>query len=104
MRLPGLVRGQHVDLLRAMHGVPQVQARTQFQVTGVEHAFEQQHWPTPTERAHTLRLVQVKQGKAVGRLQSGKSTLDAVPVGIGLHHRPEPGIRRGLPDTRQVVP
>ena len=33
------VTAQHVDLLVAMHGVPEVQTRTNFQIAGLEHAF-----------------------------------------------------------------
>ena len=85
-----LVRGQHVDLLVAVHHVPQVQARAQLQVARLEAAFEQQDRAAPAERAHALGLVQVEQREAVGAAQPGEDALDAVAVGIGLDDRPDP--------------
>jgi len=81
-----LVGGQQVDLLVAMHRVPQAQARAQLQVTRLEHAFEQQDGATPAQGAHALGLGQVQQGKAIGRAQAFKHPLNAVPVGVGLDH------------------
>jgi hypothetical protein len=37
----GFVGGQHVHLFVAVHGVPQVQARTQLQVAQLKDTFEQ---------------------------------------------------------------
>ena len=42
-----LVRCEHVDLFVAVHGVPQVQARTQLQVACIKHPLQQQHRATP---------------------------------------------------------
>ena len=99
----GLVRRQHVDLLVAMHRVPQTQARTQLQVARLEHAFEQQDGTAPAQRAHQLGLVQVQQCKTVGRKQAREYPRDAVAIRIGLDHRPDPGVRRGLAYTRKVM-
>ena len=103
MRHIGLVRGQHVDLLLAVHRVPQVQARTQFEVTLLEHAFEQQDGAAPTERAHALRLVQVEQGKAIGAAQAFIGAFDAVAIGIGLDDGPDARLRCSATCARQVV-
>ena len=94
VRLLRLVHGQHVDLLIAVHRVPQVQARAQFQVARLEHAFQQQDGPAPAQGAHALRLLQVQQGEAVGAAQSVEHAFDAMAVGIGLDHAPHPGIGR----------
>ena len=91
----GLVRGQPVDLLVAVHHVPQVQARAQLQVARLEAALEQQHRAAPAERAHALGLGQVEQREAVGAAQAVEDALDAVAVGVGLDHRPDPGVGRG---------
>ena len=103
MRLVRLVQRQHVDLFVAMHGVPQVQPRAQLQVAGLKGAFEQQDRSTPAQCPNLLRFGQVQQGKTIGTPQSFKRPLNAVPVGIGLDHRP--GLRVGcrLAGTGQVV-
>ena len=68
-----LVRGQHVDLLVAVHGVPQAQARAQLQVARLEHAFQQQDGAAPAQRAHPLGLGQVQQREAVGAAQASNT-------------------------------
>ena len=99
----GLVRGQHVDLLVAMHRMPQAQARAQLQVARLEHAFEQQDGPAPAQVAHALGLGQVQQRKTVGAAQALEHPLDAVAIGIGLDHRPHLGVRHRLAHAREVV-
>ena len=94
VRLVGLVHGQHVDLLVAVHRVPQVQARAQLQVARLEHAFEQQDRAAPAQRAHPLGLLQVEQREAVGAAQALEHALDAMAVGVGLDHAPDPGVGR----------
>ena len=103
MRLLRLVGGQPVDLLGAVHDVPQTEARAGLEVTRLEAALEQQHRAAPAERTDALRLVEVEQGKTVRPLQAGKGTLDAVAVGVGLDDGPDPRIRRLLAGTPQVV-
>ena len=98
-----LVRRQPVDLFVAVHRVPQVQARAQFQVARLENAFEQQDGAAPVQRAQALRLGQVQQGKTVGAPQRAEHALDAVAVGIGLDHRPDPCVRRPHAGLVQVV-
>ena len=99
----GFVAAEHVDLRVAMHRVPQVQARTQLQVAGFKHAFEQQDGPAPAQVAHALGLVQVEQGEAVGPAQTLKHPLDAMAIGIGLDHRPNPRILGTRTQHSEVV-
>ena len=94
MRLVRLVRSEPVDLLGAVHHVPQVQARAQLQIARLEHAFEQQDGAAPAQSAHTFGLGQVQQREAVGAAQAVEGAFDAVAVGICLDHRPHPRIGR----------
>jgi hypothetical protein len=103
VRQLSLVRRQPVDLLAAVHRVPEVQARAQLQVARLEHAFEQQHRAAPAQRAHALGLGQVEQREAVGAAQAVVGALDAVAVGVGLDHGPDAGIRRAFTHPCQVV-
>ena len=103
MRCVGFVRGQPVDLFCAVHGVPQAQARTQFQVAWFEAAFQQQDGAAPVQRAQAFGLGQVQQGKAVGTPQACKGTGDAVAVGVGLDHGPDPGVGRAGARAAQGV-
>ena len=103
VRLLRLVRRQPVDLLIAVNRVPQAQARTQLQIARVEAAFEQQNWPAPVERAQPLGFVQVEQRKAVGAAQRIENPLDAMAVGVRLDDGPDPRVRRGGANTRQIV-
>jgi hypothetical protein len=98
-----LVGGQHVDLLVAMNGVPQAQARTQLEVARIKTALQQQDGPAPVQRAQALGLGQVQQGKAVSAAQGIKDALNAMAVGIGLDDRPDLGVRRGGAGAGQVV-
>ena len=98
-----LVRRQQIDLLFAVHRVPQIQSRAQLQVTRVECAFEQQHRAAPAQFAHPFGLAEVEQCEAVGRLQRFEHPLDPVPVGVGLDHRPDPGIGRCAFGPRQIL-
>ncbi|OIQ70460.1 hypothetical protein GALL_479280 [mine drainage metagenome] len=84
----GFVRCQHVDLLVAMHGVPQIQARAKFQVTCFKDTFKQQNRASPAQVAHPLGFIQIKQGKTVGAAQAFEGTFDAVAIGIGLDDGP----------------
>jgi hypothetical protein len=99
----GLVQRQHVDLLVAMHRVPQVQARAQLQVSRLESAFEQQDRAAPAQSPHPFGLGQVQERKTIGPAQTVKHPLDAMPVGIGLDHGPGLGVGRGLAGHAQVV-
>jgi hypothetical protein len=98
-----LVGRQHVDLLVAVHGMPQRQARAQLQVARLEHALQQQDGAAPAQVAHALGLCQVKQRKTIGGAQALKGPLDAVAVGVGLDYRPGFGIGHGLAHAREVV-
>ena len=91
------------DLLVALHRVPHVQARAQFQVARLEHAFQQQDRATPAQGAHTLGLAQVQQRKAIGATQAFVHALDAVAIGVGLDHGPDAGVGRGMAHACQVV-
>jgi hypothetical protein len=103
LRLERLVGGEHVDLLVAVHAVPQVQARAQFQVARVEHAFQQQHRAAPAQGAHALGLGQVEQREAVGTAQTLIDPLDAMAIGVGLDHRPDAGIEGRAAHALEVV-
>ena len=76
---------------------------TQFQVTLLEYALEQQHRATPSEGTDALRLGQIQQRKSIGTTQTFKCTLNAMTVGIRLDHGPYAGIRRVVPGPVQVV-
>jgi hypothetical protein len=97
------VHREHVDLLVAMHRVPQPQARAQLEVTRLEHAFEQKDRAAPAERAHPLGLLQVQQRETVGAAQRVEHALDPVAIGIGLDHGPDLRVARGTAQARQVV-
>ena len=103
MRLVRLVRRQPVDLLLAVHHMPEVQARAGLEVARLEAAFEQQDRAAPVERAQPLGLGQVEQREAVGGAQRRKDALDAMPIGIGFDHGPQPGVGRGAPQSFEVV-
>ena len=103
MRHLGFVDGQHVDLLVAMHHMPQAQAGAEFQIALLEGSFQQQDGAAPAQVAHALGLGQVEQGKTVGGTQGIEHALNAVAVGIGFDHRPHTGIAGGGTGTRQVV-
>ena len=98
-----LVRREHVDLLVAMHRVPQAKTRAQLQVSRFEHTFKQQDGATPTQGAYALGLAQVQQGKSVRTAHGVKHPLDAVTVRIGLDHSPDVGIPCRRTHTRQVM-
>lgn len=103
LRLQGLVGGEHVDLLVAMHGVPEVQPRAQLQVSGVENAFQQQHRAAPAEGAHALGLGQIEQREAVGAAQSFIDPLDAMAIGICLDDGPDAGFEGRAARPVEVV-
>ena len=84
----GLVAAEHVDLFVAVHGVPEIQTRTELQVARLKHTFEQQDRPAPAQVAYALGLGQVQQRNAVGAAQTLKDTFDAMTVRIGLDHGP----------------
>jgi hypothetical protein len=98
-----LVRGKHVDLLIAMHHVPQPQPGTQLQVALLKYPLQQQHWSAPTQVTHPLGFGQVEQRKPVGGTQGIKHPLNAVTIGIGLDHCPHSGIARRLTGQGEVV-
>jgi hypothetical protein len=99
----GLVRCEPVDLLLAVHGVPQAQARAQLEVACFEAAFEQQHRTAPAEGADALGFIEVEQRKAVGAAQAVEGTFDAVAVGVGLDDGPHPCVGRVFAGQPQVV-
>ena len=99
----GLVAAEHVDLLVAVHGMPQAQARAQLQVTRLEHTFEQQDRAAPAQGPHPFGLGQVQQRKAVGPAQAVEHPLDAMAIGIGLNHSPDLGVLGRLAHPREVV-
>mmetsp|Transcript_16038 Transcript_16038/g.30226 ORF Transcript_16038/g.30226 Transcript_16038/m.30226 type:complete len:250 (+) Transcript_16038:151-900(+) len=103
VRLVGLVHGQPVDLLLAMHRVPELEPRAQLQVARLEHALQQQDGAAPVQRAQPLGLGQVQQREAICRPQAGVGALDAVAVGIGLDDGPDTGIGRLRAGTAEVV-
>ena len=103
MRPVGLVRRQPVDLRLAVNDMPQPEPRAGVEIAGLEGAFEQQHRAAPAERAQPLGFGEVEQREAVGRVQPVEGTLDAVSVGVGLHHRPDLRLRRGRACAGQVV-
>ena len=86
-----------------MHGMPEAEARTQLEVARLERAFEQQDRTAPAERANPLGLRQVQQRKAIGRAQAFERAFDAVPVGVGLDHRPGARVGRGGHRASKVV-
>ena len=98
-----LVRRQHVDLLVAMHDVPQAKPRTQLQIARIKAAFQQKNRPAPVQCPQALRFGQIQQRKAVGAAQAVKCALYAVPVGVGLDDGPDLGVGRCSTHTRQVV-
>ena len=103
LRHVGLVRGQHVDLRIAMHRMPEVETRTEFEVACLEHAFEQQDRPPPAQRPHALGFVQIEQRETVGTAETVEHALDAVTVGVGLDDGPHARVERRAPDALQVV-
>jgi hypothetical protein len=94
---------QPVELGSVVHHVPEVEALAKLQVIGAEAAFQQQNRPTPAQGAQGFGFSQVEQGEAVGRAQRRESALDAMPIGMGLDHRPHLGLRRGQPCAGQIV-
>jgi len=74
VRHMGFVRRQHVDLLVAMHGVPQLQPRAKFQVACFKHAFQQQNRAASAQGAHTLGFVEVQQGTKPSALRRASNT------------------------------
>ena len=103
VRRLSLVPAEPVDLGLVVDHMPKVQPRTQLQIARLEHPFEQQDRAAPIQRAQQAGLGQVEQGKAVGAAQAGKGMGDAVAIGIGLDHRPQPGVRGVGARLSQVV-
>ena len=99
----GFVSCQPVDLFVTMHGMPDGQARAHFQITRLEHAFEQQNRAAPAQLAYALGFFEVQHGKAVGRAQAFKQVFDTVAVSVGFDHGPQFGIGDGLPYPLQIV-
>lgn len=97
------MRGQHVDLRIAVHGMPEIEARTQFQVARLEHAFQQQDRSAPAKRAHPLGFGQVEQRETIGTAETVEYALDAMAVGVGLDDGPYARVERRAPDALQVV-
>ncbi len=103
MRPGGLVGGEPVDLLVAVHHVPEVEPRAGLEVARLEAAFEQEDRAAPAERTDPFGLGQVEQCESVGTLQARVGALDAMPVGVGLDHRPDLGIGGAFAGAPQVV-
>ncbi len=103
MRRVGLVLGEPVDLLLAVHRVPQVQPRAQLEVALLEAAFQHQDRPAPAERADALRLVEIEQREAVRSSETIERPFYSVPVGIGLDDGPDARIRSGFAGSSDVV-
>ena len=99
----GFVHGEHVNLRFVVHHVPEVQARTQFQVAHFKSAFEQQNRAAPAKVAQALCLIQIQQGKTVGPSEALKRLVQAMAIGIGLDHGPHPRVACRGARARQVV-
>ncbi|KFB70893.1 MAG: hypothetical protein AW09_003996 [Candidatus Accumulibacter phosphatis] len=94
---------QHLQLFEAMNDHAQPIRRTDFQIGRREETFEQENRLTDTGLAQDDRFIEVEQGETVGNLaERCRRTQQAMPVGIGLDHRPGPG-RTGVPFRHQVV-
>ena len=83
--------------------MPQIQTRTQLQVTLLKNTFEQQDGATPAQVAQRFGLVQIQKRKTVSTAQAFERAGNAVTVGIGLDHGPDPGIGSGSARAAQVV-
>ena len=103
VRLVRLVRGQPVDLLLAVHHMPEVQARAELEIARLETALEQQDRAAPVQRAQPLGLGQVEQRKAVGGAQRGKDPFQAMAIGVGLDHGPQARVGGGALQALEVV-
>ena len=101
MRHLGFVDGQRVDLLVAMHHMPQAQAGAEFQIALLEGTFQQQDGAAPAQVAHALASARSSRAKPSAARRGIEHALNAVAVGIGF--RPPPtraspaaaGTRRG---------
>ena len=104
MRLVRLVRGQHVNLLVAVHRVPQAQARAQFQIARLGHAFEQQDRILDAAVTQFDRLAEARHREPVGHAGQRPGHLQgAVPVSIGLDHRESAAARCGAAQDGEVA-
>ena len=57
----------------------------------------------PVQRTQAFGFGQIQQREAVGRPQALEGTLDAMTIGIGLHHGPDSGVGGLRACTAQVV-
>ena len=67
----------------------ELEARAELQIARLEGTFEQQDGATPVKLPQAFGLGQVQAGKAVGGAQAFEGALHAMPIGIGLDHRPD---------------
>ena len=94
---------QHLQLFEVMNDHTQPIRRTDFQIGRSKETFEQENRLTDTDLAQADRLIEVEQGESVGDLaERCRRTQQAMPVGIGLDHRPGPG-RTGMPFRDPVI-
>ncbi len=76
-----------LDLPLRVNHAPQIMLVDQWQLVGLEKAFEQQDRRLDAGLAQRQRLFDAGNGKAVGlALQRLRATHRAMPVGIGLDH------------------
>ena len=81
----------------------QVQRVDCFNITHLEHTFEQQDRMREPGFAQARRFVQIEQGETVGGTHRAGGAQQAMSVGIGLDHSPHSRIRRSLAHHCEVM-
>lgn len=75
----------------------------QGNVRVVEEALQQKDGLVPAKLAQPDGFLWFQQREAIGVPQRGVDPFDPMPVGIGFHHCPDAGRRRGAAGDSQVV-
>jgi hypothetical protein len=97
----GCFEPTHLFLM--MHYQGQAEARRQAHIGRLEGAFDHQDRARPTRLPQRDRTIEFEQSQSVRLPEAGHGREQAVAVGIGLDHAPDPGPRRSLPDLPQIV-
>ena len=97
-------RLEPAQLLLAVNRELESEGLCRVEVGGFEGAFEHQDRPLPAALPQPPRVVELDERQAVGAEEPAQRPRQPVAVGVGLDDRPDPGIRRMVPDAPEVVP
>jgi hypothetical protein len=102
-RLGKLFELEHAQLLRAVDRASKADGGCLAEIDGREETLQQQHRQVPSGFAQPHRPVHLEGGEAVRAGQRRHHAIEAVTVGVRLHHREHARVARGLLRDRVVV-